>query len=172
MQLAGTRRLPDDQPLPSARGDTRGQSFPGDAAAQRCLYPAFQSSPWPVGHVFQGRYKAIRIDREAYLLELARYMVLNPVRAGRVQAPTDGEWSSYHATAGLATPPPWLYTDWLLYKCKRSRCRTSGWRYRLVAAIVDAYWKRRLNTSPMAASAIPISVSVLGSGTRVASIRA
>jgi REP element-mobilizing transposase RayT len=42
-----------------------------------------------VGHVLQGRYKAILVERESYLLELCRYVVLNPVRAGLVQAPSD-----------------------------------------------------------------------------------
>ena len=40
-----------------------------------------------VGHVFQGRFKAIIVQREAYLLELARYVVLNPVRAGICDLP-------------------------------------------------------------------------------------
>ena len=35
-----------------------------------------------VGHVFQGRFKAILVERESYLLEVCRYVVLNPVRAG------------------------------------------------------------------------------------------
>jgi len=52
-----------------------------------------------VGHVFQGRYKALLIDRENYLLELCRYVVLNPVRAGLVQRPEQWSWSSYQRTA-------------------------------------------------------------------------
>ena len=40
-----------------------------------------------VGHVFQGRYKAILVQKDAYLFELARYVVLNPVRAGMVRTP-------------------------------------------------------------------------------------
>jgi REP element-mobilizing transposase RayT len=54
-----------------------------------------------VGHLLQGRFKAIVVDRESYLLELARYIVLNPVRAGMVDRPEDWPWSSYCATAGL-----------------------------------------------------------------------
>ena len=54
-----------------------------------------------VGHLFQGRFKAIVVDRESYLLELARYVVLNPVRAGLAARPEDWPWSSYRATAGL-----------------------------------------------------------------------
>jgi REP element-mobilizing transposase RayT len=67
-----------------------------------------------VGHVFQGRYKAILVQKDSYLLELARYIVLNPVRAGMVRTPKDWPWSSYRATAGQTTAPAWLQTDWLL----------------------------------------------------------
>lgn len=50
-----------------------------------------------VGHVFQGRFKAILVDSDAYLLELARYVVLNPVRAGMVEGAQDWPWSSCRA---------------------------------------------------------------------------
>lgn len=60
------------------------------------------------GHVFQGRYNAILVDRDSYLLELARYIALNPVRAGFTQTPERWVWSSYRATAGLETAPSWL----------------------------------------------------------------
>jgi REP element-mobilizing transposase RayT len=67
-----------------------------------------------VGHVFQGRYKAILVERDAYLLELSRYVVLNPVRAGMVDDAGDWPWSSYRATAGMAACPSWLSIEWLL----------------------------------------------------------
>ena len=67
-----------------------------------------------VGHVFQGRYKAILVQKEAYLLELARYVVLNPVRAGMVRSARDWPWSSYRATAGWPEVPSWLTIEWLL----------------------------------------------------------
>jgi REP element-mobilizing transposase RayT len=67
-----------------------------------------------MGHVLQGRFKSILVDRDAYLLELARYVVLNPVRAGAVKHPEDWEWSSYRATAGETPPPSFLTTDWVL----------------------------------------------------------
>jgi len=69
-----------------------------------------------VGHLFQGRFKAIVVDRESYLLELARYVVLNPVRAGLVARPEDWSWSSYRATAGLpvSEESEFLTTSWLL----------------------------------------------------------
>ena len=48
-----------------------------------------------VGHVFQGRYKSILVEKNEHLLELCRYIVLNPVRAGLVSNPGKGDWSSY-----------------------------------------------------------------------------
>ena len=67
-----------------------------------------------VGHVFQGRYKAILVDKDNYLLELSRYIVLNPVRAGMVRAAKDWPWSSYRATAGQVEAPDFLNVEWLL----------------------------------------------------------
>ena len=67
-----------------------------------------------VGHVFQGRYKAILVERDSYLLELARYVVLNPLRAKMVKRLETWPWSSYLATYGQAELPLWLQTDWLL----------------------------------------------------------
>ncbi len=67
-----------------------------------------------VGHVFQGRYHAVLVQKESHLLEVARYIVLNPVRAGLARSPRDWRWSSYRATADLADTPAWLCTDWLL----------------------------------------------------------
>jgi len=67
-----------------------------------------------VGHVFQGRYKAILVEKESYLLELARYIVLNPVRANMVKEAEDWPWSSYRKTAGMTRQNDWLTTDWLL----------------------------------------------------------
>jgi REP-associated tyrosine transposase len=60
------------------------------------------------GHVFQGRYKAILVQKEAYLLELARYVVLNPVRARMARTPGEYPWSSYRAMIGAAVAPEWL----------------------------------------------------------------
>ena len=56
------------------------------------------------------------------MLELARYVVLNPVRAGMVLSPNEWEWSSYRWTAADAVPPPWLQTDWLLSQFAQTRC--------------------------------------------------
>lgn len=61
-----------------------------------------------VGHLLQGRYKAILVDKNAYLQELCRYIVLNPVRAKAVKRVDQWRWSSYAATAGDAPSPEWL----------------------------------------------------------------
>jgi putative transposase len=66
------------------------------------------------GHLFQGRFKGILVDKDAYLLELTRYVVLNPVRAGMVSAPENWPWSSYRAMIGEAPVPDWLAVDGLL----------------------------------------------------------
>jgi len=65
------------------------------------------------GHVFQGRYKALLLDADAYLLELVRYVHLNPVRAGIVAAPEEHPWSGHRAYVGMEAIP-WLTTDWVL----------------------------------------------------------
>jgi len=67
-----------------------------------------------VGHVFQGRFKGILVESEAYLLELARYIVLNPVRARMVRSAKDWPWNSYRATAGFSESHACLTTDWVL----------------------------------------------------------
>jgi REP element-mobilizing transposase RayT len=67
-----------------------------------------------VGHLFQGRFKAILVDRETYFLELCRYIVLNPVRAGLVDVPEDFAWSSYRAVLGLAPSPDCLVKETVL----------------------------------------------------------
>ena len=60
------------------------------------------------GHVFQGRFKAILVDRDAYFLEVCRYVDLNPVRAGLVLLPQRWAWSSYRAHIGESDVPVWL----------------------------------------------------------------
>ena len=61
-----------------------------------------------IGHVFQGRFNAILVQRDAYFLEVCRYVDLNPVRAGIVKQPVDWPWSSYSAHTGRVISPRWL----------------------------------------------------------------
>ncbi len=69
---------------------------------------AYNRQHGTVGHLFQGRFKAILVDRDAYLLEVCRYVELNPVRATLVGNPGNWLWSSYRALTGAVAPPPWL----------------------------------------------------------------
>jgi putative transposase len=88
---------------------TRGMRQLNGVYSQR-----FNQAHKQVGHVFQGRYKAILVQKEAYLLELSRYVVLNPVRACMVRTARDWAWSNYRATAGMAPAPEWLDTESIL----------------------------------------------------------
>ncbi|HET7045733.1 MAG TPA: hypothetical protein VFI37_12860 [Gaiellaceae bacterium] len=81
------------------------------------------------GRVLQAPYGARLIEEERHLLEVARYLPLNPVRAGMVEDPADYEWSSFRPTAGLARAPRLLTTGWLLAQVRGTD------RYR---AFVDA----------------------------------
>ena len=102
---------------------------------------AFNRRHAKVGHLFQGRFKAILVDRDAYLLEVCRYVELNPVRAHLVDAPAQWPWSSYRAHVGQAPTPQWLDTaglhGYLLGQPPRSAAdgRRAARRY---AALVDA----------------------------------
>jgi putative transposase len=67
-----------------------------------------------VGHLFQGRYNAIIVEKDNHLLSLCRYVVLNPVRVGLIKRPEQWRWSSYRATIGLVKRPSFLTVDWIL----------------------------------------------------------
>ena len=69
---------------------------------------AFNRRHGKVGHLFQGRFKAILVDEDNYLLEVCRYVELNPVRAAMVAGPSDWPWSSYRAHVGQTEVPQWL----------------------------------------------------------------
>ena len=75
---------------------------------------AFNRRHRRVGHLLQGRFKAILVEKDPHLLELCRYVVLNPVRAKAVGHPKQWAWSSYRATAGEDPAPPWLTVAWVL----------------------------------------------------------
>lgn len=84
---------------------------------------AFNKRRNRTGHLFQGRYKAILIQKDSHLLEVCRYVVLNPIRAGMVEKPEDWKWSSYRATAGKGQPHPCLTIDWVLGQFSRTRTK-------------------------------------------------
>ena len=90
---------------------------------------AFNRRHRRVGHLFQGRFKAILVEKESYLLELCRYIVLNPVRVKGTLKTGSWKWSSYRATAGLAPAPVFLTTDWVLGQFGKKRAQAQK-RYR------------------------------------------
>lgn len=66
------------------------------------------------GHLFQGRFKGILVDKDEYCKELSRYIHLNPVRAGMVKAALEYPWSSYRYFVGKGRKPRWLTTEFVL----------------------------------------------------------
>jgi putative transposase len=96
---------------------------------------AFNRRHGLVGHLFQGRFKAILVDGDAYLLTLCRYVERNPVAAGLVRHAGDWPWSSYRAHVGAAAAPAWLNTDALYAQllgrsaCSSADRRTAARRY-------------------------------------------
>ena len=81
------------------------------------------------GHLFQGRYAGILVEKESHLLEVCRYVVLNPIRARLVERPEQWKWSSYQGTAGLGKPHPCLAIAWIVGRFGNHR-QTAEQRYR------------------------------------------
>ncbi len=73
------------------------------------------------GHLLEGRFKAILIEKDTHLLEASRYIVLNAVRAGMIEKPAAWLWSSYRATAGMKKPHPSLRPEWILQQFSRDK---------------------------------------------------
>lgn len=90
-----------------------------------------------MGHLFQGRFKAILVAREAYLLEVCRYVELNPVRARMVERPDAWPWSSYQAHVGRVAPPPWLDTAGLHAHLLGCDAKSDAQRKRAAARYAD-----------------------------------
>jgi putative transposase len=100
------------------------------------------------GHLFQGRFHATLIERETYMAEVLRYVVLNPVRAGMVERPEEYRWSSYRATAGLESEPEWLDAGSALLSFGTDRVSAQGeYRSFVLVAIgaLDRIWSRVTN---------------------------
>ncbi|HUF17986.1 MAG TPA: transposase [Thermoanaerobaculia bacterium] len=95
-----------ETPVPNL---SRGMQWLNGKYAQR-----FNKRHKRVGHLFQGRFKGFLVEKDLYLNEVLRYVVLNPVRAGMVSRPEEYRWSSYRATAGYCASPGWLATDRVL----------------------------------------------------------
>lgn len=92
-----------------------------------------------VGPLFQGRYKAILVEKENYALVLSRYIHLNPVKAGLCQVPEQYPFSSYRSFLGLAPTPPFLNPHWFLeqYGSEVSQAREAFHRFTLEGFGVD-----------------------------------
>jgi putative transposase len=108
---------------------------------------AFNRRHGVVGHLFQGRFKSIHVDRDAYFMEVCRYTELNPVRAGMVEGAVDWKWSSYRSHCGLAPAPDWLETLELHGHLLGRDARTKADRLeaaRLYAGFVEAGRDQRL----------------------------
>jgi hypothetical protein len=91
-----------------------------------------------VGHLFQGRYKAILVEKDKYCQELSRYIHLNPVRAGVVKRPSEFNWSSYCCFIGLKESPVWLKDDLILGYFDKDR-KTAHRLYR--SFVEKVLWK-------------------------------
>ena len=82
------------------------------------------------------------MEKESHLLELARYVVLNPVRAGVVKHPREHRWSSYRATAGEEAPPPFLTVEWILSQFDETRRRAcSAYRRFVMEGLGVTVWE-------------------------------
>jgi putative transposase len=90
-----------------------------------------------VGHLFQGRYKAIIVEKDNHLMSLCRYVVLNPLRIGLIERPEQWRWSSYRSTIGLMKRPSFLTTDWILSQFDRRKRVAMGKYRRFVMEGID-----------------------------------
>ena len=82
-----------------------------------------------VGHLFQGRYRAILVEKDRYLFPLSRYVHLNPVRAGLVKKPGGYLWSSYKGYVGKEKEEDWMEYGWVLSQFAEQRKRAE-WKYK------------------------------------------
>ena len=96
-----------------------------------------------IGHVLQGRFKAIVVEKDSYLLEVSRYIVLNPLRAHLVSSPREWKWSSYLATVGEADASGFLSIDWILSQFHQNRKKAQrSYREFVISGIEkEAPWK-------------------------------
>jgi len=107
---------------------------------------AFNRRHGYTGHLWQGRYSSTRVDDEAYGLQLSRYVVQNPTRAGMVEEAVDWKWSSHRAVLGKIAPPPFLDVEWTLvqFALKQELARESYARF--VAAY--GHWRQSRGQAP------------------------
>ena len=102
----------DDNPCAPGNPGRRDWASPDHSESRLSIYTLGELAPEPDRTSFSGRYKAVLVDADTYLLELNRYIHLNPVRSGIVRIPEDYPWSGHRAYLGLETIP-WLTTEWV-----------------------------------------------------------
>lgn len=94
-----------------------------------------------VGHLFQGRYHAILVEKDAYLVELSRYVHLNPVRAKIVKSPEQYRWSSYPSYIGEAPDLEWVEYSWILSRYGKKRgYAAKGYRRFVEGGLKEVRW--------------------------------
>ena len=96
------------------------------------------------GHLFQGRYKAILVEKDEYAKELSRYIHLNPVRAKMVKSPEAYAWSSYNFYIGKKKPPKWLHRNFILGYFDKKNSEAQREYQKFVTALVDVEYKSPL----------------------------
>lgn len=101
------------------------------------------------GHLFEGRYWSALVETDTHRLELMRYVVLNPVRAGVCALPGEWRWSSYRATAGLSLAPGFLSTHWVGLEFSHASDPHASYRRFVLDGLRVAAW------SPPDAAAAP-----------------
>jgi len=99
------------------------------------------------GHLFERRFRGILVEGDAHLLELTRYIALNPVRAGITRTAGEWQWSSYNATVGTLRPPSFLRRNWLLSLFSKDPIRARELYAEFVAAATAEH--RRLGREPV-----------------------
>ncbi len=80
------------------------------------------------GHLFQGRFKNMLVQNDAYLLQLSYYIHRNPLRAKMVERLADYRWSSYRAYAYGQIAPEWLNTELILSQLVNAKDRHKAYR--------------------------------------------
>jgi REP element-mobilizing transposase RayT len=100
------------------------------------------------GHLFQGRFKSLLVDADAYLKHLSRYIHLNPVRAKMVESASEYPWSSYPFFIGTSKMPKWLCGDWLLSQFGKN-LRQARQNYRAFVEESDPWTLENPGRSPV-----------------------
>jgi REP element-mobilizing transposase RayT len=96
------------------------ETFENDALAPAMQYlngvyaRIYNETVGRTGHLVERPYRSIPVVRESHMLEVCRYVDLNPVRAGMCERPEDYRWNSIRAILGFVSPPPYLDTSWTL----------------------------------------------------------